>query len=172
MQIVKKTDKIWYHGDANPRTFFTDQKWDRDPQVSSANAFGPGLYWTDSLEQAKSYGPYLYRAQVHANFNMLTPNRKPTLAMLKKIHGLAHEEDRERFKLDWGVPSNQALRKYLAQDTLFDAFLGLYGDLIRSPDHWVRAVQTCGFDGSLVHRDYGVKNLIVYDTSKVHFVEM
>lgn len=160
----------WWHGDTNPRLRFEDQVWDRDRSVASANENGPGLYFTSSREQAEAYGPYLFRAGVRLGTRLLRPNKKPTLRALMCLWNHANEDDKELFLTNWGLESSASpapvLAKYVRQNSLFDALVSLYLDLIRDPSEWVLAMRACGHDGAVVPRAYGVLHLVVYNPSK------
>jgi hypothetical protein len=166
---------LWYHGEPERRTRWDDQRWDRDAHTSSLNENGPGLYFTSSEEQAASYGPYLYLGELQANFKLLKAS-KPTLAKLRQMYGLASEYDQETFLSNWALEPGQspdsALRRYTHRQTMFDALVGLYGDLIRDPGEWVEAMRSLGYDGTIVPRSYGVKHLVVWNPSRMLITEM
>jgi len=163
--------RLWYHGDTSPDRNFRDQRWDRDPAVSSLLAEGPGIYFTSRIEEAQQwYGPYLYAARTSRRFRLL-PKRRPTLAALYAFYGQASPEDQETFLSNWpDYTPRQALSRYANADTLHDAFLGLYRDLFRDPDSWVQAMRSMGYDGvmlSMMHRDPARYFLIVWSPEKL-----
>lgn len=174
MSVRRKSEQVWYHGDTSARATFLDQRWDRDRSVASANENGPGLYFTSSLEQAASYGSYVYMTTLPASFQ-LVPKRKPTLTALECLASLASPEDQEIFVSNWGFerPTKSAMRAglshYANQVTLFDALVSLYGDLIRDPEEWVQAMRLCGYDGVIVDRAYDIQHLIVYTPEKLAY---
>lgn len=175
---MTRTKKLrWYHGDTSSRASFLDQKWDRDRTTASANENGPGLYFTSSYEEAATYGPYVYEGEPKESFRMM-PKRKPTMSFLMDIFRSANDDDKETFLSNWGIDgvseskAKIALSKYLGQNTMHDAAVSLYGDLIRRPEEWVEAMRFAGYDGVVVDRSYGKKHLVVWSPEKLKIYEV
>lgn len=162
--------KIWYHGDASSRAHFRDQRWDRDPSTASRLEFGPGIYFTSRIEEAQTYGPYIYETSIPPGFRLL-PKKPPSLRTLIEFYRLASDDDRETFLSNWpNLTPRQALSRYAGAETLYDAFLNLYVDLFRDPDSWVAAMRDVGYDGiilSMLHRDPPRRFLIVWSPEKL-----
>lgn len=157
----------WYHGDRAERSTFRDQRWDRDAATSSLNAGGPGLYFTSKREEAETYGPYLYAGRLRPSFNVM-PRRKPTMAFLRSIFECASDDDRERFIADYDARDrDDAIRRFLRQDTMLDAALMFYGELLRNPEELVSCLVSLGYHGAIIPRNYGVRHLVVWDPSKM-----
>jgi hypothetical protein len=165
----------WFHGDTDERTHFRDQRWDRDHNTRSPNVEGPGLYFTNDRSDAESYGGFLYEMNLHPSFKLM-PRKKPTLAFLRTFWEMANEVDRELFLSNWGFENDtnpdQALKKYLGQDTMHNAAVALYGDMIRDPAEWVAAVRATGYDGVVIDRNtaWGHRNrkhLVIWSPEKM-----
>ena len=165
----------WFHGDSSPRGDFTDQRWDRDATVASLLEYGPGLYFTSDIDEARNYGGFVYEAELLPSFRLL-PHRKPSLAKLREFYVLASEEDREIFLSNWGVTAPAPiLKKYAHQDTLYDALVALYKDLFRSADEWVEAVRQLGYDGVVLHlskREPPREYLIVWSPERLRLTRV
>lgn len=158
----------WFHGDASRRSaLFIDQRWDRPRGESSGNAEGPGLYFTSSLEDAQSYGPYLYVAELKPSFKLL-PARKPSQTFLFALYNEASDEDRETFLSNWATTNPRtALAPYLHQNSMHDAAATLYHDLFQySPKRYVNAMVAAGYDGVIVPRKT-VKHLVVWNPRRL-----
>lgn len=166
---MSKLPRYWFHGDTSLRThLFRDQVWDRNRTQQTLNAEGPGIYWTSSEDDARSYGPYLYRAELRPGFKVL-PRRKPSMAFVLAIFSEAPEEDKEIFLSNWATESPRvALKQYTYADSLHDAAVQLYGDLIRSPAAWVQAMRNIGYDGVVVDKPKArIKHLVVWSSEKL-----
>lgn len=170
MSVVRAMPVTWYHGDTSPRAHFTDQRWDRDPSQASLLEYGPGLYFTSDCEEATRYGPHLFQATLDRDFR-LVPRRKPRLKDLLELYTYADQADQEVFLSNWDATNPRApLSRYALQDTLYDALLALYRDLIRSADGWVAAIRALGYDGvvlDLPKREPPRKYLIVWAPEKL-----
>lgn len=165
--MAKKLPRYWFHGDTAPRNGFLDQRWDRKRHESSLNAEGPGIYFTESEEDAESYGPHLYVAELKPGFKFL-PKRRPTVAFLRKLYIAASPEDRELFLSNWdNMTVPRILEKYSHQLTMHDAAVSLYSDLIRDPAAWVYAMRELGYDGHVVEHRYGARHLVVWNPNKI-----
>lgn len=159
----------WYHGDRSERERFDDQRWDRDASEASLNEEGPGLYCTSSLEEATNYGSFVFEVVLSSSFELL-PRRKPNIEELLAFFRSASSFEKTRFLADWGTSSpRRALSRYTHQDSLHDALVTLYGDLIHDPAEWIAAVQGLGYDGSIIDKSRGRQHLIVYSVNKVRF---
>lgn len=167
--------KPWFHGDSSPRSDFSNQRWDRDPSVASRLEFGPGIYFTSRLEEAESYGPYVFQTTVPSHFK-LVPRKKPSLRAVEHFASFADDDDRDTFLSNWpDYTWRQALSRYAGADTLYDAFLNLYIDLFRDPDSWVAALRSAGYDGvvlSMMHRQPQRRFLIVWSPEKLRIEPM
>src|SRR5574338_824145 len=161
--------KDWFHGDTAERdVLFRGQRWDRDRSIASANENGPGLYFTSSEEEASSYGAYLYLARLRAGFKWM-PKKRPTMKFLLELFEAASPDDQELFLENWNATSpREPLSHYVRQDTMHDAALTLYGDLIRDAGEWVAAMRSAGYDGIIVQRAYGRQHLIVWSPEKLN----
>lgn len=166
----------WFHGDTSPRVSFDDQVWDRDLSTSSPLEFGPGLYFTTDLEQARSYGPYVFEATVpDPKSFQLVPHSRPSLRELQRFFKLANEDDQEIFVSNWpDLNATEALRKYTHQTTRYDALVSLYGDLHRDPRDWVEAMRGLGYDGVVVdpRKQSGARYLIVWSPQRVRLTRI
>jgi hypothetical protein len=160
---------LWFHGDAARREHFEDQKWDRDPH-EDRNASGPGIYFTEDIQQARSYasgGGHVYAAKLRPTFKVL-PNKPPTLRFLKKFYDAASPEDQYYFLSNWMEEPDirnpaPVLRKYLQyNDRMIDALLVLRNDLVQDPSDWIKAARATGYHGHIVQLPE-VRHLVVWD---------
>lgn len=146
----------WWHGDAELRMTLQDQRWDRNPQQSSRLEHGPGIYFTESKEQARTYGPYLYRFQLDGWHNrLLYPKVKPSYRFLCNLTEDVAAEDMDRLRIDLDCRNNiEVLQKYNThQGSRHDAAVSLYGDLFRyDAEAWIEAMVRSGYDGTVVRR--------------------
>jgi hypothetical protein len=169
----KRRGQVWYHGGPELRTDFRDQRWDRNRTTSSLNEEGPGVYFTDDLAEAQTYGPYVVQLGVPDGFRALG-TKKPTLAEIRRFYDSASPQ-RQQFFLDtWGLDTSdrrgvtEVLQKYARQTTLHDALVTLYGDMFQfDADEWIDAVRELGYDGAIVPKSYGKKHLIVWTPEKL-----
>jgi hypothetical protein len=163
----------WFHGDAAYRPDFSEQRWDRDRGTASLNENGPGLYFTSQFAEASSYGAYVYEGVLKPSFRLMRP-RKPTPSALERMFLHASEEEREIFLSNFDTTRPAVALKAYAhhQPTLFDAYLMLYGDLIRSPAEWVRAMVALGYDGIVVQRRENCYHLIAWNVDRISFYEV
>lgn len=148
----------WYHGGSRV-TDWARMVWDRDRTQRDLNAEGPGMYWTSSFDEAKSYAPpggVVYRGALKPRFKKL-PKKKASITMLSALYEQAPREDREMFLADWGQEQessraiDHALRPYLQYPTLHESFTILYGDLFHhDASAYVKGLVALGFDGVVV----------------------
>lgn len=163
---------LWYHGDTSPRVDFTSQRWDRERFTSAQNENGPGLYFTSSIADAKTYGPHLYTAEMRPGFRLCSTSKRPALVLLQGLAKQAEQDDREVFVSNFGsewspTAEKRALENYAHQDA-YGALLTLYHDLFRyDAARWVAAMRAVGFDGVIVERHGGVQHLVVWDPQKL-----
>lgn len=159
----------WYHGSPTMRMSFEDQVWDRKRGERDLNENGPGLYFTDSIEEAKAYGQYLFEAKMEPGFSLM-PNKKPTLNLLLSIFTKSSKEDQETFLSNWGenIKPKEALANYI-KPTIHDSAVALYGDLVRSPADWVKIMVALGYDGIVINRPES-KHLLVWNPSRLNLL--
>lgn len=152
------TTSCWYHGGSRVRDW-SRMVWDRDRSQRDLNAEGPGMYWTTSFDEARSYTPpsgVIYRGTMRRGFRKL-PKKRPSAAMLAALYEQAPRQDQEMFLADWGHERessraiSHALSHYLDYPTLHEAFTVLYGDLFHhDAGDYVRGLVNIGFDGVIV----------------------
>ncbi len=161
----------WYHGDRQERSTasWKQQRWERDPARESLNESGPGIYFTSSLEQARSYGPYVYWCKLPLIGKIIYPRRAAHLDSLRRLYAMASAAEQQRFLADWqATDPEEVLLKFCCRCGLHDALLGMYGPtgLFREPEDWVQAVTALGYDAAVIHRSYGVKHLVVWNPER------
>jgi hypothetical protein len=149
-----------------------ERRWDRDLSCSSANEWGPGIYWTSNIGQASGYGRCIHVATLYETFK-LVPDKKPTMAALTSFYRLASTEDKVRFVSDWdGLTYPEILKKYSHQDTLYDALCSLYGDLFKNATAWVTAMRDSGYDGTIRKLENGTRHLVVWSPKLLRIREL
>jgi hypothetical protein len=161
---------IWYHGDTGDREHFEDQRWDRDKD-QDRNAAGPGIYFTERLDQAQGYGKHVYAAKLTSAFKFM-PRKKPTLKLLRKFYDAVSREDQYYFLSNWTEEPDTArpdvvLQKYVDfRGGMIGALLTLRNDLVQDPADWIRAARATGYHGYIVQLPE-VRHLIVWDPTKL-----
>ena len=167
---------LWYHGDANRRQTFDDQRMDRAPHLDK-NAWGPGIYWTRDEGQARGYAwpsGYVYAAEVRTS-RVLEDGDPVDPAKLGRIIDLAPEDSREAGLSNWGEDPRGARRAAVdgyarSGRDMLDAALGTYHDFYgQDAVAFTRAMVRIGYACCLHHLPE-VDHLIVYDPRVIQVV--
>lgn len=145
------TETTWYHGDTRERTNFKDQNMERDPQESSKNSYGPGIYFSNSYKISSEYGPYVYEGKVKPSFKLL-PDKNATIDFVQNLYAKASDYDKERFSKDWEIEDSEDLQevliKYSRNKSFNDAAGMLYNDLfVNNTEEYISALISLGYDG-------------------------
>lgn len=177
--IFKKYE--WYHGDKGRRETFEGQNMDRDRTISSLNEYGPGIYFTNNLKTAATYGNYIYQLTALSSYFHFVPNRKPTLSDLLSVYNEANDDYKESFLSNFGIEDmerpQEALRNYLNSSSLYDALEFLYGDLFMyNTDEYIAALVANSWHGHMIHIENqyisDLYYLIVWAPDKFYFKDV
>lgn len=170
---------LWYHGGPSLPDFdkidWSTFKWDRGPG-EDLNDEGPGMYWTESISEARGYIPQtggtLYQAGLKPSFSELfAPSRG---VFLKKLYDLAPPIDQEIFVSNFLVKEKATSAEVLAvlrteyastrYEGLFEAVNALYHDLYRRKHNlFVQAMVNLKIDGHVVTKDFGTRHLVLWN---------
>lgn len=159
-------DDIFYHG-GNIIEDFSKLVYDRDRSMD-LNAEGPGLYFTNDLDEASVYGEVVYKTKLIPGLKVIKESDKPTLSILKKFLSYSSNEDKEMFLSNWGENPNinEVLANYINDNSLIEAFILLYHDLLSySSSKYINIMIKLGYDGYLIDKG-DRKHLVVYNVSK------
>lgn len=159
--------KLWYHGDTSRRLTFEDQRFqNRD----NPNAVGPGIYFTESREQARGYAwprGWLYTARIRGR--CATGRQRMTASEIQRFIGMLDDEGRGYLLSNWDEDPRRAMSKVLDAYTQINltsaaADLGRQGglDFLSDGRTWARAMVALGYV-AMVHQLPNVQHLVVWD---------
>ena len=170
--------RLWYHGDVARRLTFTDQRFqNRD----APNAAGPGIYFTESQDQARGYAwpeGWLYTVRMKPAAKCVSDEQRMTPRELRRFLALLDAEGREYLFSNWDEDPRRALAKiaeayttagdrddrYVMNLVSAAADLGRQGGLDYMTDGraWAHAMTQLGY-AAFLHRLPALDHLIVWD---------
>jgi hypothetical protein len=168
----------WYHGDANRRHGFHDQKMDRDAN-QDGNAMGPGIYFTRDYTQARSYAwpkGWIYTVNLRTpQSHVILAESQPSTTTLRHLIALAPADSRETGESNWDEnplrARELAIKAYGQSATAMDAILGIYHDFFgQRAEAFTQAMFKIGYTACL-HRLPEVDHAVVYAPSIIQVVK-
>ena len=173
--------RVWWHGDTHRRLTFEDQRFqNRD----NPNAVGPGIYFTASREQGRSYARprgWLYAARARPGSRCVTDRQRMTPRELRRFLSFLDEEGRGYLFSNWDEDPARAFRKiehaYTTAGDLGTSLVSSAADLGRQGgldfEHdgreWARAMVRLGY-AALLHRLPAVDHLVVWDPAALEII--
>lgn len=154
-----------YHGSNNEIKKF-DYKY-----VGKGNdQEGVGFYLTNSKDDAKRYGKYVYEVEVYYRKLVPTSGRK-NLSDLRYL--IVNAPESEETVLNWDENPKVGYQKAtqaIAQFTKnpHDMFMQVWYDFYRySPKEYLKNMVKLGYDGVLINKGMGLKHFIAFDPDKL-----
>ena len=172
---------MFFHGSEHKINSFTDGfvggKEAHDQE-------GPGIYFTSSSKNARSYGPYIYTVKLHPKKLVSTQEGKS--APLKEIEWMLKnapnwEMHAENFNENPNLGVKIAAKNILQyNDNPHQQFLQVWIDFYRNkPVDYVRNMVKLGYDAvkiegleSIIAGESNITHIIVLNPSIIEFVEM
>ena len=172
---------MFFHGSEHKINSFTD---DFVGGKEAHDQEGPGIYFTSSSKNARSYGPYIYTVKLHPKKLVSTQEGKS--APLKEIEWMLKnapnwEMHAENFNENPNLGVKIAAKNILQyNDNPHQQFLQVWIDFYRNkPVDYVRNMVKLGYDAvkiegleSIIAGESNITHIIVLNPSIIEFVEM
>ena len=172
---------MFFHGSEHKINNFTD---DFVGGKEAHDQEGPGIYFTSSWKNARSYGPYVYTVKLHPKKLVSIQNKKN--ASIKEIEWLMKnapnwEMHAENFNENPNIGVKIAAKNVLDyNDNPHQQFLQVWIDFYRnSPVDYVRNMVKLGYDAvkiegleSIIAGEGNITHIIVLNPAVIEFVEM
>jgi hypothetical protein len=167
---------IFYHGSPKKFEKFSDEFVGGEDATDQE---GPGIYFTTSAEEARSYGEFIYEVRIDAQ-RFLDDETSSDSVNVDELYQLVKMADEwEMNAQDWAEdPDTGAMEaSYSAieyNDNEKDCFLQMWIGFYRYDEvNFVRNMVKLGYDGILINRINGDgKHAIVYNLKVVEFMGM
>lgn len=169
--VLESVSGVYYHGSPRKFTRFTLDRMER------TTGGGPGLYFSEDADDAKSYGSggYLYTVQINLR-RVIPVVGRPNVNMVAR---LIREAPDWQFRLaDWlgeesknPIPDSVKVAGNIARVSAnpYDAFLEVLSSFFgheRGRDY-LRALVKLGYDGVKYSQRGRVNHLVVFDPSRI-----
>lgn len=143
---------------------------------------GPGLYFTNDLEEAKFYGKYILVANLDIS-KALTDSKKPLLREVQYL--IKNSPNKSNVLSDFGETEQEAMKEatesYMDNDSMKDSYLTIANDFYRgsSAKYFCINMAKLGYDGIIRQPNDGLKNesdesknihYIMYNPKKIQLV--
>lgn len=165
---------MFFHGSKHRIKNFTDEFVGARDAVDQE---GPGIYFTSSWDDARSYGPYVYTVKLNSRKKVSTQSGKN--APLREIEWLIRqapewEENAQNWHENPSIGLKKAAKDFIEyNDSPHQQFMQVWYDFYRySPKEYVRNMTKLGYDIIYIERNNGVIHAIVLNPSIIEFVEM
>ena len=173
--------RLWYHGDTSRRLTFEDQRFQN---IDAPNAQGPGIYFTESKNQARGYAwpeGWLYTAHLRPGLRCVSERQRMTPAELQQFVALLDDEGRELLFSNWDedprVAYDRIERAYTtrtSRNAYVQPFVSAAADLGRQAGldyrgagrEWAAMMVRLGY-AAFVHEFADLDHLIVWDPRAV-----
>jgi hypothetical protein len=172
-EALKGGSYTLYHGSPKRINSFVD---DFVGGAEATDQEGPGIYFTNSIEDAKMYGEFIHEAvftprllwdQTPTNPKKLRPLvTKMTLAAPDwEMHAQNYDENPRRGAMQFveSALEYNDTEKDVAQQVWYDFYKN-------NPVDFVRNMVKLGVDGLMVKREHGVVHFIIYNPSALKVV--
>jgi hypothetical protein len=172
---------VFYHGSEHKINSFTD---DFVGGKDANDQEGPGIYFTSSWNNARSYGPYVYTVKLNPKKFVSTENGKN--APLKEIEWLLRQAPRweihaGNFNENPELGIKLAAKNFIQyNDNPHQQFLQAWIDFYKNePLDYVRNMVKLGYDAvkiegleSIIAQEGSITHIIVLNPAIIEFVEM
>lgn len=174
-ETIKGGEYVMYHGSKHKFDKFTDEFVGKE---NATDQEGPGIYFTESEEEAHMYGEYIYSV-------VLRP-RKMTNAANKKVVSVSMMSSLIKMSPQWkedaqnyDINPNRGLAKAISMmseyaDNEKDLYQQIWVDFFRhQPRLFIQGMSKLGFDGQLINKEYGgVRHIIAYNPAIITITNM
>jgi hypothetical protein len=162
---------IVYHGTNSDMNGVTDFKLDRE-RHQDLNAYGPGIYLTDSIEEAQCYGNNIYKVDL-SDLKIVDGDKKNN-KLATEIFRSTNKELVMDLMMDFGYESfstraeRYVLSQYLVQEDLVSVLVLFYHDLFRYDYKSYAECVRPFIDGYFIDKGTS-KNYIVTSANRLKF---
>lgn len=165
-ELLTEGIEQFYHGSPVKIDQFT---LDRAGQRGAVDQEGPGIYLTNSIDDARVYGDFVHSVEVKITRSRLMPEkRRFDSNLLRKL--ILSAPDAEDTLTNYDEFPNKAVLVAIKQltdaygpDQYREVLEQVWYDFYRDhPQEWFARMQEIGWDGFMLDRSNGVKHLIVF----------
>lgn len=180
-ESILNNNNIWYHGSPIKINKFTD---DFVGGKEAKDQEGPGIYFTSSQKNARSYGGYLY--EVKLTPKKLVSTKDGDNVPTKEIEWLIKQAPNwKEIAQNWDENPNIALKTIIKDfiqynDNPHQQFQQVWIDFYRdTPIDYVRNMTKLGYDAimindlsSIISNEDSITHIIVLNPSIIQFIKM
>lgn len=166
----------FYHG-SNAKIKKFELQYD---QIQKTLQYGLGIYFTNKMEDASSYGKYLYTVEANLNPSRALPNNgRPKKSDLLDMIRYAKLLDREEYDIsisNMDEDENVAIKEYVGNylvNNPIESYTILSSDFYRKhPVEFCESLVSLGYDYFLTQRQaFSAKHLVVYNPKIINIVD-
>jgi hypothetical protein len=170
-EFVKGQGTPIFRGDTTPLQLseMDTSKVFNPSEKEALSAFNntPGLYFTDSVENANSYGKNITKVSVDPKANIIDVKDAPKLLKRSDVEKIIKSNpDFKDWSTNWDENSNKALKmmvdSVMAEKNGNEFLKAIWSDGGFSPANFTDAMKKAGIDGIKVQKE-GVKHFVLYN---------
>lgn len=170
-EFVKAQGTLVYRGDATPIKLseMNTTKVFNPAEKEALGAFNntPGLYFTDSVSDAKSYGKNLTEVFVKPTAKVINVNDAPKILKRADVEKIIRSNPRiEDWAMNWDENFDKAIKQItdsvIAEKDGNEFLKAIWSDGGFSESDFVKAMQDVGIDGLKVPKE-GVNHFVIYN---------
>lgn len=170
-EFVKAQGTPVYRGDATPIKLseMDTTKVFNPAEKEALGAFNntPGLYFTDSVSNAKSYGKNLTEVFVKPNANVINVSDAPKILKRADVERIIRSNPRIKdWAMNWDENFDKAIKQItdsvMAEKDGNEFLKAIWSDGGFSEGDFVKAMQDAGIDGLKVPKE-GVNHFVIYN---------
>lgn len=170
-EFVKAQGTLVYRGDATPIKLseMNTTKVFNPAEKEALGAFNntPGLYFTDSVSDAKSYGKNLTEVFIKPTAKVINVNDAPKILKRADVEKIIRSNPRiEDWAMNWDENFDKAIKQItdsvIAEKDGNEFLKAIWSDGGFSVSDFVKAMQDVGIDGLKVPKE-GVNHFVIYN---------
>lgn len=170
-EFAKAQGETVYRGDATPIKLseMDTTKVFNPAEKEALGAFNntPGLYFTDSVSNAKSYGKNLTEVSIKPTANIINVSDAPKILKRADIEKIVRSNPRIKdWAMNWDENFDKAIKQItdsvMAEKDGNEFLKSIWSDGGFSESDFVKAMQNAGIDGLKVPKE-GVNHFVIYN---------
>lgn len=168
------TEETLYHGGkVDYKDLTASQAFDAiqrgDKELGSVAAEGPGIYLTNSENEAKGYGTNIQKLVKNEKANIIDKtSKKLTNAQIKKVINSLSSDDKTTVLSNWDMNESVAMNNLINAvkdgETTHEQLMNIWADVYnhQDPEAFVNAMKSLGIDGVKIEKPKGY-HIIIYN---------